>query len=70
MKKGQLWTNRVVGATDAGHNAYRTNSNTLQRDNLNGAIIYPKHVHQALRNYLGLGGTASDERLTFHNTEN
>lgn len=69
MEKSPSWGNRVVGLTDEGHNAYNINASTLERDDANGTIIYPKHVHKALRRYLGLEDTAVDAAFRFNNTE-
>ena len=49
MEKNQPWTNRVVGETDELHFAYRIDPHNLRRNDQGGAIIYPKHVHKALR---------------------
>ena len=48
MEKYQRWTGRAVGETDGLHFAQRINPRTLRRDDTNGTIIYPKHVHKAL----------------------
>ena len=69
MEKSQPWTNRVVGETDDLHFARRINPNTLERDDANGTIIYPKHVHKALRGYLGVENTPGAQRFPFNNTE-
>ena len=69
MERGATWGNRVVGLTDEGHNAFRINPNTLQRDDRNGTIIYPKHVHKALRRYLGIENHANQQGFPFNNTE-
>ena len=61
--------NRVVGITDGLHNALKINPSTLQRDDIDGVRLYPKHVHKALRNYLGINTLAEQERLTFGATE-
>ena len=42
---------------------------TLQRDDANGTIIYPKHVHKALRRYFGVEHSLGVQRFPFHNTE-
>ena len=68
MEKNKSWTNRVVGQTDERHFAYKINPLTLQRDDMGGTLIYPKHVHKALRSYLGLSGTENSGRFPFHNT--
>ena len=69
MEQNPSWGNRVIGLTDEGHNAYAINPDTLERDDENGTIIYPKHVHKALRRHLGLENTAVDEAFQFTNTE-
>ena len=69
MEKNRPWTNRVIGETDALHFAYKIHPTTLQRDDLNGTIIHPKHVHKALRRYLGIEDSPGAQRFPFHNTE-
>ena len=69
MEKNQSWTNRVIGETDALHFAHKINPRTLQRDDANGTIIYPKHVHKALRRYFGVEHSLGAQRFPFHNTE-
>ena len=69
MEKGQRWTNRVIGETDGLHFAQRINPTTLKRDDANGTIIYPKHVHKALRRYLGIENSPGAQRFSFNNTE-
>ena len=69
MEKNQTWTNRVVGETDELHFARQINAGTLQRDDTSGTLIHPKHIHKALRKYLGVADTADSQRFPFHNTE-
>ena len=69
MEKNQLWTNRVVGETDELHFAQRVNPATQRRDDAGGAIIYPKHVHKALRRYFGIEDSPGALRFPFNNTE-
>ncbi len=69
MEKNQSWTNRVVDGTDALQFAKKVNPTTLQRDEAGGTIIYPKHVHKALRRYLGIADSAGAVRYPFNNTE-
>ena len=69
MEKNQPWTNRVVGETDGLHFAQKINPATLERDDANGTIIYPKHVHKALRRYLGIENTSGALRFPFGTTE-
>ncbi len=69
MEKNQPWTNRVIGETDALHFAHKIHPTTLQRDDTNGTIIHPKHVHKALRRYFGIENSLGAQRFPFHNTE-
>ena len=69
MEKDRPWTGRAVGETDGLHFAQRVNPRTLRRDDRNGTIIYPKHVHKALRRYLGIGNSPGAQRFPFNNTE-
>ena len=69
MEKNQPWTNRAVGETDALHFAQRVSPTTLERDDARGTIIYPKHVHKALRRYLGVDDSPGALRYPFNNTE-
>ena len=69
MEKGQRWTNRAVGETDGLHFAQRINPLTLERDDARGTIIYPKHLHKALRGYLGIENSPGARRFPFNNTE-
>ena len=59
----------MVGQTDEGQNAFKINPNTLERDDRGGTIIYPKHVHKALRRYLGIENSVIEQNLAFANTE-
>lgn len=68
MEKNQTWTNRVVGETDERHFAYKVDPSTLQRNDAGGTRIHPKHIHKALRKYLGVGDTADSLRFPFNNT--
>jgi hypothetical protein len=69
MEESPDWGNRVVGVTDGLHNALKVNSSTLKEDPDNGILMYPKHVHKALRRYLGVENLAEQERLAFAATE-
>ncbi len=69
MEKNQPWTNRVVGQTDALHFAYKIHPTRLRRDDAKGTIIHPKHVHKALRRYLGIENSPGAQRFPFSNTE-
>ena len=69
MEKNQRWTNRVVGETDELHFAYAIDPHNLRRSDQDGTIIYPKHVHKALRRYFGIEHSAASLRFPFANTE-
>ncbi len=69
MENNQRWTNRAVGETDGLHFAQKINPRTLERDDANGTIIYPKHIHKALRRYLGVANSPGARRFPFSNTE-
>ena len=69
MEKNQPWTGRALGETDGLHFAQRVNPRTLRRDDRGGTIIYPKHVHKALRRYLGIENSVGAQRFPFNNTD-
>ena len=70
MEKNQRWTGRVVGETDELHFPYRIDPRTLRRDETAGTLIYPKHVHKALRRYLDIEHTRRRrDGIPFNNTE-
>ena len=68
-EKNQPWTGRAVGETDGLHFARRINPATLQRDDANGIVIHPRHVHKALRRYLGVDQSADAQRFPINHTE-
>ena len=70
MEKNQRWTNRVVGETDELHFARKISPGTLRRDDASGVLIHPRHVHQALRRYLGIDDTEGSRQFPFRGTEN
>jgi hypothetical protein len=69
MEKNQRWTNRVVGKTDPLHFAYDMNLATLVPDATHGKRIHPRHIHKALRRYLGVEHSDGSRKFPFHNTE-
>lgn len=69
MEKNQRWTNRVVEGTDHLQFARKINPQTLETDAYDGTIIYPKHVHKALRRYLGVSHSSGSLRHPFNNVE-
>ena len=69
MEKNQRWTNRVIGETDELHFARKVNPSTLRRDDARGTLIHPRHVHKALRRYLGVGNSDGSRQFPFRDTE-
>ena len=69
MEKNQRWTNRVIGETDQIHFARKVNPATLRRDDAGGILIHPRHVHKALRRYLGIENSAGSRQFPFSGTE-
>ena len=69
MEKNQRWTNRVIGETDELHFARKVNPATLQRDDATGILIHPRHIHKALRRYLGIENSAGSQQFPFSGTE-
>lgn len=68
MEANPSWGNRVVGSTDETQNANAINATTLQTD-ANGILLYPKHIHLATRNYLGIGSDVIASPFPLNNTE-
>jgi uncharacterized protein (DUF1501 family) len=69
MEKNAKYTNRMFGETDGGHNALKINPQTLARDDNKGVQLYTKHVHKALRKYLGLENLPLATMFPFATTE-
>ena len=67
MQDNPTWGSRATGITDTGHNALPVSFDTLQLDEADGSILYPKHVHQALRRLTGIEGSALDAQFPFFN---
>ena len=68
MERNAPWGNRVVGLTDELHFAKRINPSTLREDR-NGILITPAHVHKALQEYLGLDLFSEDMGLALRGVE-
>ena len=69
MEKNQRWTNRVIGETDELHFARKINPVSLRRDDASGTLIHPRHIHQALRRYLGIENSEGSLLYPFRETE-
>lgn len=57
MEAAPAWGNRVFGASGPRHQALRINPATGAVDPTNGIVIRPRHIHAALRSYLGINTT-------------
>jgi uncharacterized protein (DUF1501 family) len=69
MERGASWGNRMVGLTDEAQNIIPINPNTMQPDANNGKVIYPKHVMQSLREYMGVDNSSLASPFKFNNEE-
>jgi len=57
MEANAPWGNRVVGASGPRHEQRRINPSTGAVDTTAGVVIRPRHIHAALRKYLGIETT-------------
>lgn len=57
MEAAPAWGNRVFGASGPRHQALKINPATGAVDPTNGVLIRPRHIHAALRGYLGINTT-------------
>lgn len=72
MEKNQEWTDRMAGETNELLFAYKIDPATLELvddNDPNGTHIQPKHVHKALRKYLGIEDSDGAKRFPFDNVE-
>jgi len=63
MEANPTWGNRVFGATGPRHQQLRVNPATGAVDPVNGKVMTPRHLHQAVRDYLGFNTTDSRFQL-------
>ena len=68
MERGAPWGDRVVGLSDELHFAQPINPATLKYDR-SGVIPTPAHVHQSIRDYLGLTDFAEERGLGFRGVD-
>jgi uncharacterized protein (DUF1501 family) len=77
MEANPRWGNRVFGASGPKHEMLKFTS-TGAPDPANGKTIYPRHIHAAMREYLGINTTdpkfdlkvPANERFDFFNPAN
>lgn len=75
LEANPAWGNRVFGASGPRHQQLKINPATGAVDPVNGKIIAPRHLHAAVRNYLGFNTTdprfdlkiPADEKFDFFN---
>lgn len=68
MCRNVPFTNRVVGLTDAAHNALKIDPVSLQEDAADGVTLYPAHVHKALRRVLRIEAAGVTQLFPFATT--
>jgi len=68
MEKGKSYTNQYIDGSDEGQNAIKIDPVTLKPSGF-GIKMVTSHVHDALREYLGLANTATAGIFPFDNTE-
>ena len=61
MEANPSWGNRVFGASGPKHEQLKINTATGAVDPVNGVVIKPRHIHDAVRMYLGF--TTADPKF-------
>jgi hypothetical protein len=57
MEANPVWGNRVFGASGPKHEQLKINTATGAVDPVDGVVIKPRHIHDAMRKYLGINTT-------------
>jgi hypothetical protein len=70
MEANPAWGNRVFGASGPRHEQLKINTATGQVDPVNGVVIKPRHIHDAVRKYLGFTTNDPKFSLKVPSTEN
>lgn len=70
MEANPAWGNRVLGASGPKHEQLKINTSTGAVDPVNGVVIKPRHIHDAVRKYLGFTTTDTKFNLKVPATEN
>lgn len=68
MEKNVNYTNQTIGETDEGQNAFKLNPKDNLRDDTGTALV-TAHIHEAMRNYLGIGNDPASLRFPINNSE-
>ena len=70
MEANPAWGNRVFGASGPKHEQLKINTSTGAVDPVNGVVIKPRHIHDAVRKYLGFTSNDPKFNLKVPATEN
>jgi hypothetical protein len=70
MEANPVWGNRVIGASGPKHEQLKINTSTGAVDPVNGVVIKPRHIHDAVRKYLGFTTTDTKFNLKVPAAEN
>ena len=70
MEANPAWGNRVIGASGPKHQQLKINTATGAVDAVNGVVIKPRHIHDAVRKYLGFTTTDTKFNLKVPAAEN
>ena len=70
MEANPAWGNRVLGASGPKHEQLKISTSTGAVDPVNGVVIKPRHIHDAVRKYLGFTTTDTKFNLKVPATEN
>ena len=70
MEANPVWGNRVLGASGPKHEQLKISTATGAVDPVNGVVIKPRHIHDAVRKYLGFTTTDTKFNLKVPATEN
>ena len=70
MEANPVWGNRVIGASGPKHEQLKINTATGAVDPVNGVVIKPRHIHDAVRKYLGFTTTDTKFNLKVPAAEN
>ncbi|MGZ8273375.1 MAG: DUF1501 domain-containing protein [Burkholderiaceae bacterium] len=70
MEASAAWGNRVIGASGPRHEQLKINTATGAVDPAGGVVIKPRHIHDAVRKYLGFTTTDTKFNLKVPAVEN
>lgn len=68
MEKNVNYTNQTIGETDEGQNAFKLSPKDNLRDDTGTALV-TAHIHEAMRNYLGISDDPASLKFPINNSE-